>query len=89
MIKIKNRHIFDLIKFLSAPGLAWQAGLKLTAIKLKILTNIDMLSIAEKGIRGEILHAIHLYAKANNKYMKNYNKNKEQSYLKYWELKLR
>ena len=89
MIKIKNRHIFDLIKFFSAPRLAWQAGLKLTAIKLKILTNIDMLLIAEKGIRGEILHAVHLYAKANNKYMKNYDKNKEQSYLKYWELKLR
>ena len=89
MIKIKNCHILDLIKFLSAPGLAWQAGLKLTAIKLKILTNIDMLLIAEKGIREEILHAIHLYGKANSKYMKNCDKNKEQSYLKYWELKLR
>ena len=52
MIKIKNRHIFDLIKFLSVPGLAWQAGLKLTAVKLKILTNVDMLLIAEKRIRG-------------------------------------
>ena len=42
-----------------------------------------MLLIVEKGIRGGICHAIHSYAKANNKYMKNYNKNTEPSYLMY------
>ena len=36
-----------------------------------------MLSIAEKGIRGRICRSIYRYAKANNKYMKIYNKNKE------------
>ena len=44
-----------------------------------------MLLIVEKGIRGGIYHAIHWYAKANNKYIKNYDKNKESSYLKYDE----
>ena len=39
--------------------------------------------MAEKGTRGEICHAIHWYAKANNKYMKNYDKNIESSYLMY------
>ena len=39
-----------------------------------------MLMMVEKGIGGEICHAIHRYAKANNKYMKNYNKNIESSY---------
>ena len=34
-----------------------------------------MLLMAEKGIRGEICYAIHRYAKANNKYMKNHDKN--------------
>ena len=37
----------------------------------------------EKGIRGRICHAVQRYAKANNKYMKNYNKNKESLYLQY------
>ena len=37
----------------------------------------------EKRIRGGICHAIHRYVEANNKYMKDYNKNKESSYLTY------
>ena len=43
-----------------------------------------MLLMVERGIRGGICHAIHRYAKANNKYMKDYDKNKESPYLKYW-----
>ena len=39
--------------------------------------------MVERGIRGGICHAIHRYAKANNKYMKNYHKNKESSYIQY------
>ena len=69
--------------FLSAPGLAWQACLKKTGIKLELLTDVDMLLIVEKGIRGGICHAMYRYAKANNKYMKNYNKDKEESFLQY------
>ena len=42
-----------------------------------------MLLIVEKGIRGRIYHAIYRYAKANNKYMKKYDKDMESSYLKY------
>ena len=40
-----------------------------------------MLLMVEKGIRGGICHSVYKYAKANNKYMKNYDKNKESSYL--------
>ena len=42
-----------------------------------------MLLMVEKGTRGGICHSIYTHAKANNKYMKNYNKNKESSYLVY------
>ena len=52
-------------------------------IKLELLTNVDMLLMVGKGIRGGICHAIHRYGKANNKYMKNYEKNKELSYIQY------
>ena len=69
--------------FLSAPGLARQACLKKTGVRLKLLTNIGMLLMVEKRIRGGICHAIHIYTKANNKYMKNYDKNIELSYLMY------
>ena len=75
----------DPAHFLSLPGLAWQACLKKTNIELELLTDYDMLLMVEEGIRGGIYHSIHRYAKANNKYMKNYNNNinKESSYIQY------
>ena len=60
--------------FLSAPGLAWQACLKKTEVKLQLLTDHQMLLIIEEGIRGGMCQSTHRYAKANNKYMKNYDK---------------
>ena len=71
----------DPAHFLSLPGLAWQACLKKTNIELELLTDYDMLLMVEKGIRGGICHSIHQYARANNKYIKNYNNNEESSYI--------
>ena len=73
----------DPAHFVSAPRLVWQAYLKKTNIKLELLTDVDMLLMVEKGIRGGICHAIYRYAKANNKYMKKYNKDKEESFIQY------
>ena len=56
--------------FLSAPGLAWQACLKKTGVKLELLKDMDMLLMVEKGMRGRICHSIHRRVKANNKYMR-------------------
>ena len=71
----------DLAHFLSEPGLAWQACLKKTGLKLELLTDVDMFLMVEKRIRGEICHPIHRYAKANNKYMKNMVKAKNHDIL--------
>ena len=76
----------DPTKFLSAPGLVWQGDFKKAKLKLDLLTDIDMLLMVEKTIRGGICHSICQLAKANNKYMKNYDKNKEASYPKYWDV---
>lgn len=43
----------------------------------KLLTDIDRLLMVEKGIIGGMCHAVHIYGEANNKYMKDYNSNKE------------
>ena len=73
----------DPAHFLSAPRLAWQACLKKIEVKLELLTDVDMLLMVEKGIRGGICHVMHGHEKANNKYMKNYNKDEEESFLEY------
>ena len=56
---------------------------KKTNVKLELLTDYDMLLMVEEGIRGGICHSIHRYAKANNKYIKKYDENKEFSYIQY------
>ena len=58
-------------------------SMKLAGVKLELLTDPDMLLMVEQGIRGEICHAIQRYGKGNNKYMKDYNKDKEESFLQY------
>ena len=52
--------------FPAAPGLAWQAALKRTKVKLDLLIDIDMILMVEKCIRGKIYHAIYRYTEANN-----------------------
>ena len=72
-LKIKE---LDPVRFLTAPGLVWQADLKKTKVKLDLLSDIDMLLMVEKGITAGKCHSFYRYAKANNKYMKDYDKNK-------------
>ena len=65
----------DPSRFFTALVLAWQAALKNAKVKLDLITNIDLLLMVEKGVRGGISLAIHRHVKANNKYMKDYDKN--------------
>jgi hypothetical protein len=79
-----THYSLDPAHFYTSPGLAWQSCLKYTGVKLELLTDVNMLLMFEKGIRGGITQAVHRYAKANNKYMGDqYNENEESSYLQY------
>ena len=69
--------------YYTAPGLAWDAMLKLTKIELEMIINIDMLIMFEKGVRGGISQISNRYAKANNPYMKEYDTKIATNYIQY------
>ena len=68
--------------FLTTPGLSWWACLKKAGVKLELLRDENMFLMFEEGIRGGICNNVHSYTEAN-KYMNNYDKNKESSFLIY------
>ena len=59
----------DPAHYYTSPGLAWDACLKITEVKLELLSDVDMLLMIEKGIRGGVSMASKRFARANNKYM--------------------
>ena len=74
----------DPVYYFTAPGLAWDACLKMTNINLELLSDPNMLLMFEKGIRGGISMISNRYGEANNKYMgHSFNKNKLKKYLMY------
>ena len=81
-ICLKNYGL-DPAHYYTAPGLAWDAMLKMTKINLELLSDVDKLLMIEKGIRGGISIISNRYGKANNKYMKDYNKKELLKYLMY------
>ena len=69
--------------YYTAPGLAWDAALKLTKVELELLTDPDMLLMVEKGIRGGVSMISTRYGKANNPYMTNFDSNLPTKYITY------
>ena len=73
----------DPVYYYTTPGLAWDACLKITNIQLELLSDVNMLLMFEKGIRGGISIISNRYGEANNKYMKKFNKKKLNKFLMY------
>ena len=71
----------DPCHYFTAPGMAWDGALKAYGGELEVLQDLDMILMFEKGMRGGISMISHRYAKANNPYLQNYEKNKENSYI--------
>ena len=80
----KKNYELDPCWYYTAPGLAWDACLKLTKIKLELLTDPDMLLMIESGLRGGISMISTRYGKANNKYMgEEFDPSKSSKYITY------
>ena len=76
----------DHCHYFSSPGLSWNAMLKLTGMRLEKIVDIGMSLFIEKGLRGEISYIAKRYAKANNRYMKDYDPAKPSKYILYLDM---
>ena len=73
----------DPCHYFSSPGLSWDAMLKMTKIKLELVTDIDMYQFIEKGLRGGTSYIANRFSEANNKYMENFDENLPSKYIMY------
>ena len=80
---ILKEYGLDPCHFYSIPMLAWSACLKITDVKLDLITDVDMYNFLQDGIRGGMSCVNSRYARANNKYMKDFDPKKESVYLGY------
>ncbi len=78
-----KQYQLDPCHYYTAPGLAWDASLKMTGVQLELLTDLDMHLFVEKGIRGGISMISHRYAKANNPEVPDYDASLPHAYIVY------
>ena len=82
--KLCEKHYrLDPAHFFTVPGMAWDAMLKMTEVKLELLEDVDQLLMFEKGIRGGISNAFKRFAKANNKFMESFDPKLKSSFIVY------
>ena len=73
----------DPCHYFTSPGLSWDVMLKITGIKLELVTDVDMFQFIEKGMRGGMSYIANRYGAANNKYMKEHDNEAPSKYLMY------
>ena len=82
-----NHYGLDPAWYFYAPGLAWDAALKITKVQLELLSDSDILLMIESGIRGGIATISHRHAKASNEYMgAEFDPTKESKFISYLDV---
>ena len=76
----------DPCHYFSSPGLSWDAMLKMTGVKLEKISNIEKYLLFEEVRKGGVSYITKRYAKANNKYMKNYDPKKLSEFIIYLDM---
>ena len=78
-----DNYRLDPMFYYTAPGLAWDACLKINKVELELLSDYEMLMMVEKGIRGGVSMISTRYGKANNPYMKDYDPDQPTKFISY------
>ena len=82
-----NHYRLHPVWYFSAPGLAWDAALKIAKVQLELLSDPDILLMIESVIRGGIATISHRHAKANNEYMgAEFDPTKESKFISYLDV---
>ena len=76
----------DPCHYFSSPGLSWDAMLKMTVGKLEKISDSDKYLLIERGLRGGISYIAKRYAKANNKYMNDYDPKIPSTFITYLDM---
>ena len=76
----------DPCHYFSSPGLAWDAMLKMNGVRLRLINDIDMHLLIEKGMRGGISYIAKRYCRANNGFVEGYDEGIEKSFITYWDV---
>ena len=76
----------DPCHYFSSLGLAWDAMLKMSGVRLKLIDDVDMHLFIERGMRGGISYIANRYCSANNEFVEGYDEGKEKSFITYWDV---
>ena len=85
-ISTSLKHNLDPCHYFSAPGLSWDAILKMTKVELETISDVDIHLFIEKGMRGGISYINKRYSKAINKYCPDYDDKKAENYIIYLDM---
>ena len=75
----------DPCHYFSSPGLTWDAMLKMTSVGLELISDVDVHLFIEKVMRGGISYIAKRYCRANNKYVKGYDEDGDNSFIMYFD----